>query len=92
MSPLVYNDSNWHHVAATYSRTGNLVLFVDGSSVQQTDISSNQQSISSPFAVNIGSNYAGQDAYFNGSIDGIAVYNRTLSASEVQQIYNCGLP
>jgi hypothetical protein len=33
---------------------------------------------------------AGTSQYFNGSIDDVRIYNRALSASEVQQLYNLG--
>ncbi|MHA1988094.1 MAG: LamG domain-containing protein, partial [Promethearchaeota archaeon] len=84
-------DNNWHYVVATYDRDEYLSVYVDG--VQEgtpTNISS-IGNISSPQDLGIGagrffSTYF-DDFYFNGSIDEPRIYNRSLTAEEINQSY-----
>jgi len=41
-----------------------------------------------PGALAIGGNGVNEDGDFNGKIDDVRIYNRVLSATEVQQLYN----
>ncbi|MDE2173598.1 MAG: hypothetical protein KGJ31_03410, partial [Patescibacteria group bacterium] len=45
-------------------------------------------------ALNTGTLYFGNDNYatraFTGSLDDVRIYNRALSAQEIQQLYNLG--
>jgi hypothetical protein len=34
--------------------------------------------------------YSGAEAYFNGTIDEVRIYNRALSAEEIQLLYTIG--
>ena len=43
---------------------------------------------SDSFKVGYSKGTGNKDNYFNGVIDEVRVYNRTLSISEVQQLYN----
>jgi hypothetical protein len=74
----VLNDGRWHHVAMTYDGT-ELRLFVDGllegSPLAVSGVLSKSQS-----ALQIGI----RDQYFYGDIDEVALYNRALTATEVQ--------
>lgn len=82
-----FNNGAWHHVAATYDRDGNMVLYVNGSSAASASISAHS-------AVNCNGSallYVGQYGSSNflfGRIRDCRVYNRALSASEVSDIYN----
>jgi len=72
----------WYHVVGTYE-SGDGRFFVDG--VQQSQTSSatgNPYYIPASFI--LGMSYA-QERYFNGTLDSVAIYNRTLSAWEIRQ-------
>jgi PKD repeat protein len=72
--------STWSHLAATYDGT-TIRLFVNGTQVATLAQAGNIVNTSS--ALRIGGNtYAGE--FFNGLIDEVRVYNRALSASEIQ--------
>ncbi len=81
-------DGAWHFVAATFQSgvANGTVLYVDGvarATTQMTIISQGQ-------SLYIGyGNAAGQ--YLNGTIDDVRIYNRALSAAEVQALYQTGL-
>lgn len=78
------NDGNWHHLVGVYNGT-DIYMFVDG--VLQADIepaSSTYTYISPQFL--IGGNTATNDP-FDGTIDELAIYNRSLSADEIASLY-----
>jgi hypothetical protein len=89
--PSVTDSSNlslntWHHVVGTYDGA-TMKLYVDGSqkaSAAQTGAvtqSSNALTLSS---------LSGSSEFFNGRLDEVAIYNRALSATEVQTHYTAG--
>jgi hypothetical protein len=86
VSGIVTNDNNWHHVVGTYHRDNTTArIYVDGllrntnSSILTGPISNTQ-----PLLIGSRSGPAG----FGGSISGVKIYNRALSATEVFQNYN----
>ncbi|HXI83194.1 MAG TPA: LamG-like jellyroll fold domain-containing protein [Verrucomicrobiae bacterium] len=78
-------DSNaWYHVAVTSDSSGNRCMYVNG----VCEGSANGQE----FGQGNGNFYMGALAsysqnYFLGDIDDVRVYNRALSAQEIQQLY-----
>lgn len=86
---IVLNNGNWHNIAVVFDRTGNAVWYTDGVAGTPVDISSySGENISSPDNFLISDDHAD----FNGLIDEVMVFNRSLSSSEVQQIYNYNYP
>jgi hypothetical protein len=90
------NDGRWHHVAMTYdgsSSAAGVNLYVDGavesSVVQQDTLGSNTILNNAPFT--IGSRENG-GVPFDGDIDEVQVYDRTLSAEEIRSIYETSPP
>ena len=80
-------DGQWHHVAGVYDGT-NMSLYVDGTlDVSRAATGSISQN-SSP--VYIGGNVAMTGYIFDGLIDEASIYNRALTASEIQAIYAAG--
>ena len=76
------NDNNWHHLCATYNgTTWNLYLdgTNDGSGSPSTNTSLSFANIS----------YTTTERW-KGVIDEVRIYNRALSADEVEQLYNLG--
>lgn len=94
-----YNDFNlatvgpvvttgiWYHVAFSFSYSRQkAILFVDGKIVATDTSFTNPGSIIGLFRIG---SYAHSSASkcHNGQIDDVMIYNRALSASEVQQLY-----
>src|SRR5882724_12765528 len=79
-------DTNWHHVAVT-TASGNVVFYVDG--LADPAVAYNSTFVfNTPAAIGVrGDTFANA---FLGLIDEVSVYNRALTASEVQAIYNAG--
>ncbi|MDR3693255.1 DUF2341 domain-containing protein [Mucilaginibacter sp.] len=95
-STSTYADGSWHHAVATCSATTGSSLYIDG------QLQSSDASMTAPETYTgngywrVGySNVAGwtnspTDLYFTGSLDDIAVYNTTISASQVYTLYGAG--
>jgi PKD repeat protein len=78
------NISNgWHHVVGSHNGTSNLLkIFVDGKNTGNASITGNGINNSAFVGFDNISNY------FNGTIDEVAVWNRTLSDDEIYLMYN----
>jgi hypothetical protein len=87
-SDLLYcnapSSNAWHHVAATQSGL-NASLYIDGALCQSATVTALGNGAGT---IDIGRFDNGY--HFNGAIDDVRIYNRALSASEVQQLYNAG--
>lgn len=79
------DDSQWHHYAFTTSSSAQ-VLYLDGVAVTTTsNVFANTASAS--LNTSIG-NLTGGSAYLGGNISEVALYNSTLTASQVKTLYN----
>src|SRR3989344_5543406 len=80
------NDNNWHHLVATYN--GSLMsLYIDGA-LKASDTTFTGNLPYNNFNLWIGRNYSGSGGYFNGTIDEIRVYNRSLLLEQVKALFN----
>jgi len=76
-----WNFVGWTHANGTLYITINGVIVSSIPSGNTTDLSTQPR---------IGLGYAGFNGYFTGLIDDVRVYNRALSAAEIQRLYNLG--
>lgn len=80
------NDGNWHHVAYTFDNTTKEMKgYVDGSLEATTTVTSWVHS----FVLQIGGRIS---MYFNGNVDECGLWYSILTASEINDIYNSGVP
>ena len=79
------NDNNWHNLIYTYS-SRNEKVYIDGLlSISNFDNSNEGLNYGSPFT--IGAKAAPSYDKWNGKIDDVGIWNRALTAAEVQQLY-----
>ena len=86
LSATALTPGTWYHVVVTYNN-GNPTIYINGA-----------QDSTSASTITFDATYYGNDIgrlgngtqYFNGSLDDLRVYNRALSLSDVQAIYNGG--
>jgi hypothetical protein len=82
-----FADGNWHHFVYTYD--GNSKIYIDGTertiSYKSGTLSSDDIVVISNLA--LGLNRASYPKY-SGKLDEVAVFNKALSLSEVELIYN----
>lgn len=80
--------SEWSHVVGTINSTGYLRVYVNGV-VNETGVQHIGPRMTSTEATAIGSiKPSAPNLYFNGSIDDVMLFNRSLSATEIGYIYN----
>lgn len=85
-SGVSLNDNQWHHVACSFQSgvANGTFCYIDGVLRLTTTITVTGQGAT----VQIGEANAGGGQAFAGLIDDARLYNRALSASEVQRLYN----
>ncbi len=86
-SPVALTPMTWHFVAATYN--GNVAtIHIDGQEVASSNF---QKTISPSGDLFIGCHQNCSDRYsFNGAIDEVRIYDRALSQSEIEELYDGG--
>lgn len=81
------SDTKFHHLTAVWS-SGGVSLYIDG---VLNGTHSNTANFNNGATDNLYIGYASNDnAYFNGLIDDVRVYNRALTATEVSKMYSSG--
>jgi len=81
----------WHHIVGTYDRTQNLMLLYHNGSLAASlgPCTAAVGTTTKPFYIGADpENNSAGTAEFQGVIDKVRIYNRTLSASEMQAHYN----
>ena len=76
----------WHHIMATYDGS-NLRLYIDGREVPESPTAVSRTIDVSSGPARIG-DYIGGGYNADGTIDEVRIYDRALSTSEIQAIYN----
>ncbi len=78
----------WYHIAYTFDNNVNTEsLFVDGVSVASAAVSGPIAYDTHPFLIGADNDRGNLWGWFNGLIDGLGIFNRALSAAEIQTIY-----
>ncbi len=82
----------WYHIAATYDRT-TFKIYINGVldnsvNTQYTPYQNNQQLVIGRGCMGDPCMFRPSSPSFNGTIDEVRIYNRALSASEIQAEYN----
>jgi len=80
-----YTPNQWYHVAGTVNTSGYGTIYIDG--VKSGGVAG-AINISTFDIFNIGKRRASTLSYFNGTIDELVVWNRSLSATEISALYN----
>jgi hypothetical protein len=86
-------DGQFHHVAASVRRDSHTggILCVDGEVILTFDPTARSGSLSNAEPVRIGFHPDPQyQVFFKGVIDEVSLYNRALSAEEIQSIHRAG--
>lgn len=90
---MVGNFGTWHHAAVTYdadSTANDPVFYFDGALVSTVEIAvpSGTRTTDVGVDLGIGNRPSALSRQFNGSLEDPRLYNRILSAAEIQTIYN----
>ena len=79
-------DDLWHHVTVVFDRDDKMRFYVDGALDGESATISSVGDINNDFTLRIAS-YPWGGWYFNGTIDEVRIYNRSLSATEIWMHY-----
>lgn len=83
--------NRWYLVGVTYDGSGAAYMYVDGVRVaSDTNIVNTFQNKAEALRIGGGYHISGNPGYLNGQIDEMRVYNRALSAGEIQSLYAAG--
>ena len=77
--------NNWVHLAGVYDGTA-WRIYRNGVQLSATASATGAQTVNAGWA--IGARGTGTERFFNGRVDDVRLYNRGLSAREVQDLYN----
>jgi hypothetical protein len=77
------STQNWNHIAVTYN-TSTILYYLNGELVSERNYDGVLIPNTNPLTI---ARYVSATQYFNGSLDEVKVYNRTLSPSEVRNSY-----
>ncbi len=86
ISPSSLSTSEWHHVAFTYDGS-NLKIYSDGDLVNSTTATGFIGSGTNNLLVGAGWNGNFRSFFFDGKIDEVSLYNRSLSSDEISHRY-----
>lgn len=79
-------DGEWHFLLATRDASGNLLtIYVDGAYSNQVADTTGDLTTSNKFA--IGYNIVGSEGQFTGTLQDLRIYNKVLTAEEVNILY-----
>ncbi len=88
ISPLDYNDGNWHFVTAVRDATvATMRLYVDGNQVATASGPYTLDLVAPPY-IGIANHPCSPAPRFEGSLDEVVVYDRTLNMTEAANLYN----
>ena len=91
-SALSYNDNSWHLASATFSSITGMALYVDGILAGANTVTTTAQNYSGYWRIGYDNNsgWTSQPSnyYFNGLLDDVLIYQRALSAGEINTLYN----
>lgn len=86
ITPAINIGIGWHMVSMIIDSSGYPIFYLDG--VQKTSAISGLTPLEPQNNTYIGGyQYGANSRYFKGSLDDVRVYNRALSAGEIQQLY-----
>jgi hypothetical protein len=95
----VFNNNQWNHVVISVHDTGsarNVTVYINGSAIAGTNGTTNSDDISAidfgDIALGSQTFNAGGDSFDEIELDEIALFNTRLSAANVTEIYNSGVP
>lgn len=83
------NDGEWHHACFSVDRSADVTFYIDGNFAGNADITASSGSLdnANPFCIGANNCDSTPVNLWDGSIDDARVFNRTLSETEIVEIY-----
>ncbi len=91
-SGTTYDDKNWHYAVLVFNDSEKIYLYVDGVEKNHTTITARSDGIKNfagyPFYVGAINIRGTSTLHFNGTIDNVMIFNRSLTQAEIIALYN----
>ena len=87
---FLYQNNTWTHLVITFNETGYTTIYIN-SIIKNQSYTDNATNIFNTAPIGIGNRPNTADRAFNGSIDDVIIFNRTLSVYEVSYLYNTSI-
>lgn len=82
-------DGSWHHIVLTFSGTGTATFYFDGAYVPPMDSSADDYKLGTRMFIGAQlANNITPENFFAGEMDEVRIYNRALTATDVNELYN----
>jgi len=88
----VKQPSNWYHVVGVWKDSSYIQIYVNGLLEDNISVTKPLGDPGNSYPLIIGSYCQPYKLFFNGIIDEVAIYNRTLSPEEILNHYQAGAP
>lgn len=88
------SDSQWHHLAVTHNRAGNIIIYIDGVNEAETSIVTVNGAMDNTLDIILGANNGIPPAridFLEGNIDEVNMWNFTKTPEEILTIFENGL-
>lgn len=87
-----YMDNDWHHYVGVFDSNERLEMYIDGDLVGTTvgNVSALDGVFGGTGPIRIGSGFGwnGEDEHFDGLFDELSLFDRALSADDIQELYD----
>lgn len=83
-------DGRWHHVTGTWESGGQMALYLDGVQLNSMSVPSASIATTGPLRLGTASLNPLPETTFKGRIDEVELFDRALTAAEIQAIYRAG--
>jgi len=83
------STDTWHHVALSAAADATLKVYVDG--IEDGSAPTSGILMTNADSLQIGNRKQLPESFFRGAIDDVHLYNRALSAPEIQEAMECGV-
>jgi len=90
-SNTTLEDGNWYHIAYTFEGGGKAKLFINGKAEAETNHPEKEVLKDDKSPVWVGELNEGRNFAWNGIMDDVAMWNRTLDEKEIKSVMNSGL-
>jgi uncharacterized protein (TIGR02145 family) len=90
---VFYNlDANWHHRVITINNLGFIRDYLDGQLINSATISNFQWCNSASAILKFGAWWNSDMQSWDGKLDDVSIYNRTLTQQEITNLYTSSVP
>ena len=84
--------NNWYHIVSLFDKGSNTMkLYLNGILAVNTPLVNSSFTLdydNNSLLIGVDSEYGANDQFFDGKLDDIRLYNRLLTETEIQQLYN----